>query len=52
MLNDKFVSRHHGEIYFRNGEFFIRDLGRVKMGLLSMGNVSMEQFSGRAPELK
>ncbi len=27
VLNDKFVSRHHGEIYFRNGEFFIRDLG-------------------------
>ena len=27
VLNDEFVSRHHGEIYFRKGEFFIRDLG-------------------------
>ena len=27
VLRDEFVSRHHGEIRFRNGEFFIRDLG-------------------------
>ena len=27
ILSDEFVSRHHGEFYFRNGEFFIRDLG-------------------------
>ncbi len=27
VINDEFISRHHGEIYFRNGEFFIRDLG-------------------------
>ena len=27
ILTDKFASRHHGEICFRNGEFFIKDLG-------------------------
>jgi len=27
ILSDEFISRHHGEFYFRNGEFFVRDLG-------------------------
>ena len=48
VLTDEFVSRHHGEIYFRNGEFFIRDLGskngifingkRVKGSVLAPGS--------------
>ncbi|MCK5505892.1 MAG: sigma 54-interacting transcriptional regulator, partial [Thermodesulfovibrionia bacterium] len=33
---DEFVSRHHGEIIFRNGDFFIRDLGS-KNGLFVNG---------------
>jgi DNA-binding NtrC family response regulator len=57
VLADEFVSRHHGEIYFRNGEFFMRDLGskngtsvngkRVQGAILSpgsridLGNISM-----------
>jgi transcriptional regulator with AAA-type ATPase domain len=48
VLNDEFVSRHHGEISFSKGEFFIRDLGsrngifvngkRVKGSIIESGS--------------